>query len=95
MVIFRETTEDIYAGIDFEAGSEIALKTLDFIKTNFPKEFKKIRFGAEQPATVADEAASDDAPKSPRKRAAQKPAPAADDEPGERQVAAVAGEPGV
>lgn len=52
MVIFRENTEDIYAGIDFEAGSEIALKTLEFIKTNFPKEFKKIRFGAEQPAAV-------------------------------------------
>ena len=52
MVIFRENTEDIYAGIDFEAGSEIALKTLEFIKANFPKEFKKIRFGAEQPATV-------------------------------------------
>ena len=52
MVIFRENTEDIYAGIDFEAGSEIALKTLEFIKTNFPKEFSKIRFGAEQPATV-------------------------------------------
>lgn len=52
MVIFRENTEDIYAGIDFEAGSEIALKTLDFIKANFPKEFKKIRFGGEQPATV-------------------------------------------
>ena len=52
MVIFRENTEDIYAGIDFEAGSEIALKTLDFIKTNFPKEFKKIRFGAEDPASV-------------------------------------------
>ena len=52
MVIFRENTEDIYAGIDFEAGSEIALKTLEFIQTNFPKEFKKIRFGAEQPGTV-------------------------------------------
>jgi isocitrate dehydrogenase len=52
MVIFRENTEDIYAGIDFEAGSEIALKTLEYIKTNFPKEFKKIRFGGEQPATV-------------------------------------------
>ena len=52
MVIFRENTEDIYAGIDFEAGSEIALKTLEFIRTNFPKEFKKIRFGGEQPATV-------------------------------------------
>jgi len=52
MVIFRENTEDIYAGIDFEAGSEVATKTLEFIKTNFPKEFKKIRFGAEQPNTV-------------------------------------------
>ena len=52
MVIFRENTEDIYAGIDFEAGSDIALKTLEFIRTNFPKEFKKIRFGGEQPATV-------------------------------------------
>ena len=52
MVIFRENTEDIYAGIDFEAGSEIALKTLEFIRTNFPKEFKKIRFGGDQPATV-------------------------------------------
>ncbi len=52
MVIFRENTEDIYAGIDFEAGSEVAVKTLDFIKTNFPKEFKKIRFGAEQINTV-------------------------------------------
>ena len=28
MVIFRENTEDIYAGIDFQAGSEAALKTL-------------------------------------------------------------------
>jgi isocitrate dehydrogenase len=52
MVIFRENTEDIYAGIDFEAGSEIARKTLEFIQANFPKEFKKIRFGAEQPGTV-------------------------------------------
>jgi isocitrate dehydrogenase len=45
MVIFRENTEDIYAGIDFEAGKEAALKTLEFLKTTFPKEFKKIRFG--------------------------------------------------
>ena len=47
MVIFRENTEDIYAGIDFEAGSEGALKTLDFLKTNFPKDFKKVRFGVD------------------------------------------------
>jgi isocitrate dehydrogenase len=52
MVIFRENTEDIYAGIDFEAGSDVALRTLEFLKANFPKDFAKIRFGAEQPATV-------------------------------------------
>jgi isocitrate dehydrogenase len=45
MVIFRENTEDIYAGIDFQAGQEAALKTLEFLRTNFPKDFKKIRFG--------------------------------------------------
>jgi isocitrate dehydrogenase len=45
MVIFRENTEDIYAGIDFEAGSEPALQTLQFLKASFPKEFKKVRFG--------------------------------------------------
>jgi isocitrate dehydrogenase len=52
MVIFRENTEDIYAGIDFEAGSEAALKTLEFLKTSFPKEFKKVRFGEEDIASV-------------------------------------------
>jgi isocitrate dehydrogenase len=46
MVIFRENTEDIYAGIDFQAGSEPAIKILEFLKTNYPKEFKKVRFGA-------------------------------------------------
>ena len=45
MIIFRENTEDIYAGIDFEAGSEQALKTIEFLKANYPKDFKKIRFG--------------------------------------------------
>src|ERR1700693_12825 len=45
MVIFRENTEDIYAGIEFEAGSEAALETIEFLKANFPKDFKKIRFG--------------------------------------------------
>ncbi len=52
MVIFRENTEDIYAGIDFEAGKEAALKTLEFLKQNFPKEFKKIRFGGEDLSSV-------------------------------------------
>jgi len=44
MVIFRENTEDIYAGIEFEAGSPDAKKFLDLFKQNFPKQFAKIRF---------------------------------------------------
>ncbi len=52
MTIFRENTEDIYAGIDFAAGSKEAMLTLDFLKTNFPKDFKKIRFGEEAPELV-------------------------------------------
>ena len=52
MVIFRENTEDIYAGIDFQAGGEAAMATLDFLSTAYPKEFKKIRFGQESPELV-------------------------------------------
>jgi len=52
MVIFRENTEDIYAGIDFEAGSEAALAVIEFLKEKYPKDFKKIRFGAEKPSSV-------------------------------------------
>ncbi|HUB67615.1 MAG TPA: NADP-dependent isocitrate dehydrogenase [Candidatus Methylacidiphilales bacterium] len=52
MVIFRENTEDIYAGIDFQADSEPALKVLEFLKSECPKEFKKIRFGATNPGAV-------------------------------------------
>ncbi|HJU84741.1 MAG TPA: NADP-dependent isocitrate dehydrogenase, partial [Holophagaceae bacterium] len=44
MVIFRENTEDIYAGIEFEMGSEANAKLMAFLKENFPKEYKKIRF---------------------------------------------------
>ena len=44
MVIFRENTEDIYAGIEFEAGSAEAKKFLDLFKLNFPKQYAKIRF---------------------------------------------------
>ena len=47
MVIFRENTEDIYAGIDYQAGSVEAKKILDFIQKELPAAFKKIRFGAE------------------------------------------------
>jgi isocitrate dehydrogenase len=49
MVIFRENTEDIYAGIEYAAGTPEAQKVLDFFAREFPKEFKKIRFGS-QPA---------------------------------------------
>ena len=45
MVIFRENTEDIYAGIEFEAGSETNAKFLGWFKETFPKEYSKIRFG--------------------------------------------------
>ncbi|MBI5020953.1 MAG: NADP-dependent isocitrate dehydrogenase [Ignavibacteriales bacterium] len=45
MVIFRENTEDIYAGIEFVAGSPEAQKVLDFFGKEFPDMFKKIRFG--------------------------------------------------
>jgi isocitrate dehydrogenase len=45
MVIFRENTEDIYAGIEYPAGSAEAQKVLDFFAKEFPAEFKKIRFG--------------------------------------------------
>jgi isocitrate dehydrogenase len=45
MVIFRENTEDIYAGIEYAAGSPEAQKILDFFAKEFPKEFRKIRFG--------------------------------------------------
>ena len=44
MVIFRENTEDIYAGIEFEAGSERASRFLSVFKDNFPHEFDKLRF---------------------------------------------------
>jgi isocitrate dehydrogenase len=44
MVIFRENTEDIYAGIEFEAGSEACKKFLTLFKDAFPKEYSKIRF---------------------------------------------------
>src|SRR4051812_37480146 len=47
MVIFRENTEDIYAAIEFTAGSADAQKLLDFLAREFPKEFRKIRFGTE------------------------------------------------
>jgi isocitrate dehydrogenase len=45
MMVFRENTEDIYAGIEYPGGSAEAQKILDFFAKEFPKEFEKIRFG--------------------------------------------------
>src|SRR5881275_1281925 len=47
MVIFRENTEDIYAGIEYAGGTPEAQKVLDFLAQNFPKDFAKIRFGTQ------------------------------------------------
>jgi isocitrate dehydrogenase len=44
MVVFRENTEDIYAGIEFEAGTPDNAKLRDFLAAAFPKPFAKIRF---------------------------------------------------
>ena len=46
IVIFRENTEDIYAGIEYAPGTPEAQKVLDFFAREFPKEFRKIRFGS-------------------------------------------------
>ncbi|PAW76680.1 MAG: NADP-dependent isocitrate dehydrogenase [Verrucomicrobia bacterium Tous-C9LFEB] len=45
MVIFRENTEDIYAGIEYKGGTPEAQKALDFLSSTFPKDFGKVRFG--------------------------------------------------
>ena len=45
MVIFRENTEDIYAGIEYAAGTPEAQKVLDFLAEFDPKGFGKVRFG--------------------------------------------------
>ena len=52
MVIFRENTEDIYAGIEYAAGTPEAQKVLDFFAREFPKEFKKVRFGTAEASTA-------------------------------------------
>jgi isocitrate dehydrogenase len=44
MVIFRENTEDIYAGIEFADGTDDVKKVLAFLKETFPSAYKKVRF---------------------------------------------------
>jgi isocitrate dehydrogenase len=50
MVIFRENTEDIYAGIEYAAGTTESQKILGFLQREFPKALEKIRFGTEEKA---------------------------------------------
>jgi isocitrate dehydrogenase len=44
MVIFRENTEDLYSGIEFEQGTADNARFLELLKANFPKHYAKIRF---------------------------------------------------
>jgi isocitrate dehydrogenase len=44
MTIYRENTEDIYAGIEFQQGSDDAVKFRKLMQENFPKQFSKVRF---------------------------------------------------
>ncbi len=48
MVIFRENTEDTYAGIEFAGGSAESQKVLDFLASEFPKLAEKVRFGTKE-----------------------------------------------
>jgi isocitrate dehydrogenase len=48
MTIFRENTEDIYAGIEYAGGTPASQKVLDFLAKEFPKEFAKVRFGTKE-----------------------------------------------
>ena len=52
MVIFRENTEDIYAGIEYAAGSPEAAKMLNYLEQSDPKNFAKIRFGTAAATTA-------------------------------------------
>jgi isocitrate dehydrogenase len=61
MVIFRENTEDIYAGIEYRAGTPEAQRVLDFLREQFPKDFDKVRFGSAEKTAAFIEATSQQA----------------------------------
>ena len=48
IVIFRENTEDIYAGIEYRGGTPESQAVLDFLQRKFPKQFAKVRFGTQE-----------------------------------------------
>jgi len=56
MVIFRENTEDIYAGIEWAAGTPEAARILQLLEEEFPKMFAKIRFGTPEKVKAWHEA---------------------------------------
>ena len=62
MTIFRENTEDIYAGIEFAAGTPEAQKVLDFLQAEFPKMADKIRFGTQAKTEAFARESMPDAP---------------------------------
>jgi isocitrate dehydrogenase len=61
MVIFRENTEDIYAGIEYRAGTPEAQQVLAFLGEQFGKDFGKVRFGSADKAGAWLQAAGLDA----------------------------------
>ena len=44
MVIFRENTEDLYAGVEFECGTPANVRFLQWLHTELPDEYARIRF---------------------------------------------------
>ncbi|MEZ5300615.1 MAG: hypothetical protein R3F11_08145 [Verrucomicrobiales bacterium] len=66
MVIFRENTEDIYAGIEFQHGDADTEKLKALLKENFPDRFKKIRFP--DTAGIGIKPVSEKAHRAPRPR---------------------------
>ena len=44
MVVFRENTEDLYAGVEFEEGTPENAEFFDLLRQRFPTKFDKIRF---------------------------------------------------
>ncbi len=44
MIVFRENTEDVYAGVEFEAKSTEKMILMEFLQRAFPDEYQKIRF---------------------------------------------------
>jgi isocitrate dehydrogenase len=44
MVVFRENTEDVYAGVEWAEGSADARRVLAFLRAEFPRQHDKLRF---------------------------------------------------